>query len=820
MRRFVRFGLAILAVVLVLAIIIAVAIFVVVRRPFPQTDGTVTVAGLNAEVEIYRDEFGIPHIYAQNQNDLFFAQGYVHAQDRFWQMEFWRHIGQGRLSEISGEVTLEDDKFIRTMGWNRMAADTVAYYEREAPEFMALMEAYSAGVNAYIDEHKDELSINYTILNLVSEPWEIEPWEPIDTASWGVVMSDVLSRDWPREVRRLELIKSIGEGTVSELVPFYPYGERPVIAPTEQLVVDAQQSMAQLSLAPMVDWDRVSTKVIGGLPDLIFLGDGLKTGSNNWVVSGEHTDSGLPLLANDPHLAIQMPSIWYEVGLHAPNWDVVGFSFAGVPGIIIGHNDRIAWGVTNAGADVQDVFIERINPDNPRQYEYMGEWRNMEVVQERIKVNGGEDEVINVRITHHGPIINDVTEGHSDLLSVQWTAAEPSRILQSVIMLNQADNYEDFREALRLWDIPSQNVVYADVEGNIAYQLPGLIPIRKQGDGLLPVPGWTGEYEWEGWIPYEELPALLNPESGHIVTANHAIVDAAYPHHLAHYWSDGDRGQRIVDMIEESLAVGNITGEDYARIQFDSKSLIAEAYVPLLTDLSSSNVPIQEALERLRVWDYQERRDSVAASVFELFYSQLPEAVLADEIGVDNVGSLSSQVFFHRLANESDSHWWDDIDTSEVETRDDILLESISNALDWLTDNVGSEMDDWSWGNLHRATFVSPPVGLSGIGLMESVVNRGPFPADGGNGIVNATGWSRSDPAAIVAHPSMRMIVDMSDLDASLSIIPTGQSGHPYHEHYDDEIELWLNGEFHSMLIGREAIEAAAKDLLILQPAN
>lgn len=815
MKRLIRIGLISLGILLVIAV---AAIVLMVRRPFPQTDGTINVTGLTAEVEILRDEFGIPHIYAQNQDDLFFAQGYVHAQDRFWQMEFWRHTGQGRISEITGAATVGLDKTIRTMGWNRMAADTVAYYEREVPEFFGIMEAYSAGVNAYIQAHKDELSVNYTILGLVSEPWEIEPWEPIDTVSWGVVMSDVLSRDWPTEVKRLELIRSVGEGTVSRLLPFYPYGDRPVIAPSDQLVQKNREGEIQLALERTVDWDKVNTNVIGGFPDDILLGDGLLAGSNNWVVSGDHTDTGLPLLANDPHLEIQMPSIWYEVGLHGPGWDVVGFSFAGVPGIIIGHNDRIAWGVTNVGADVQDVFIERINPDNPRQYEYMGEWRDMEIVHETIKVNGGDEEVIPVRITHHGPIINEVIDGHSDLLAVQWAAAEPSRILQSVVLLNQAQDYNDFREALRFWDIPSQNFVYADVEGNIAYQMPGLIPIRKQGNGLLPVPGWTDAYEWEGWIPYEELPALLNPESGYIVTANHAVVDDMYPHHLALYWADGDRGQRIVNMIEEIVASGKITVADYARIQSDSKSLMAETYVPLLTGLTSSDAQVQAAIERLQGWDYQERRDSVPAAIFEISFSQLPDLVLADEIGADNVASLSSPVFFHQLAEEPDASWWNNLDTVAVETRDDILLAALSEAVTWLNERFGEDMDRWVWGELHQVTLVSQPVGLSGIGLVESIVNRGPFPADGGNGIVNATAWNRSDPAIVTWHPSMRMIVDMSDLDASLAVIPTGQSGHPYQRHYDDELELWLNGNYHPMRFGRTAVEAATTDILILKP--
>lgn len=553
MNRLVRVLLIIIAILIVLLVIAGAAAAVTARRPFPTTDGRVTVPGLREEVNIYWDEYGIPHIYANNQDDLFFAQGYVHAQDRFWQMEFWRHIGQGRLSEIVGEATVESDMFIRTFGWNRIAADMLAYYEAETLEVMAILDAYSAGVNAYVDTHRNELSLNYTILGLVNEPWEIEPWTPINTLSWAVVMSDNLSGNWSEEIDRTNLVKTLGESTVANLLPLYPFDKRPVIAPTADLVNDLPQALRPGGATTAIEWHRVNTRVRTQPALTQALGSGPFLGSNNWVVAGEHTATGLPLLANDPHLGIQMPAIWYEVGLHAPGWDMRGFSFAGVPGIIIGHNDRIAWGVTNVGADVQDLYIEKINPSNPNQYEYQGQWEDMEVIQEVIRVNGGEDVTLNVRVTRHGPIINDMVDDLTDPLAFKWTAQEPSRIMQSVLLLNQAQNYDDFREALRYWDIPSLNVVYADVDGNIAYQMPGLVPVRPTSNGLLPVPGWTGEHEWEGWIPYEELPAMFNPDEGYIVTANNAVVDEDYPHLISLYWADGDRAERIRQILQAAI---------------------------------------------------------------------------------------------------------------------------------------------------------------------------------------------------------------------------------------------------------------------------
>jgi penicillin amidase len=817
---------AILAVVILVGGALAVN---AIRSPYPQTEGEIMVPGLEAEVEILRDEFGIPHIYAENTNDLFFTQGFVHAQDRFWQMEFWRHIGLGRLSEIVGEPMVENDKFIRTMGWNRMAADTLTYYEANEPLFMSYLEAYSAGVNAYIDQNRDKLSVNITILGLVNDPWEIEPWTPLHTVAWGVVMSDNLSGNWDSELARAELARELGEATLDSLFPTYPYDNRPVIAPSPELTTSSTKKPATGPI--FVDWSRVNTNIIGEVPSSAFMfGDGKDVGSNSWVVSGEHTGTGMPLLANDPHLSTQMPSIWYEVGLHGAGFNVVGFSFAGVPGVVIGHNDRIAWGVTNAGYDTQDLFIEKLNPNNPNQYEFEGEWRDMQVIDEVIKVNGGEDFVLPVRITHHGPIINEVVgdpedpeDDLQDVLAMKWTAHEPSRVLVSIMLLNQAQNYDEFREATRFFDVPAQNFIYADVDGNIAYQLPGLVPIRKNGDGLQPVPGWTGEYEWEGWVPFEELPAVLNPPKGYIVTANNAVVDRDYPYFLEHYWAPGERAQRIDDLLTEVIDQRPVTMDDFSRIQFDNKSMMSDSYLPLFSGLASEDPQIQAAIERLRGWDGHTNRDSVPAALFEMFYLNLVETTLGDETGhsleAENIDIFGSPVLFHELARQPDAIWWDDVNTSKKETQQDIILIALSNTVNWFKSELGGNMNNWSWGKIHTATFVSDPLGQSGIIPIEMLVNRGPFPTDGTYNAVNANSWGWDDPAKMGSNPSMRMIVDMSALDTSLAINPTGQSGHPYHPHYDDLIQRWIDGEYHLMHFSRVAVETVSEQILTLLPA-
>lgn len=839
MSRLPRVVPVILVILLLMLLAAAVFLWITVRRPFPQTRGDITLDGLDAEVNVYRDAAGIPHIYAESERDMYFAQGFVHAQDRFWQMEFWRHLGQGRLSEILGEDILETDRFIRTIGWNRMAQTHLAYYEREAPEMMEILDAYSAGVNAYLAQNGENFSLNQTILGLVQEPWEIEPWEPLDTISWGVVMAWDLGGNWDDELARVRLNQELGEAATSIILPGYPYDSRPVIARLDQIENglpaeeapseedengDSSDSEAfQADSGERVAWSRVDTTLAGQPPDFGLVRASLATGSNSWVVSGEHTETGMPLLANDPHLGIQMPSIWYEMGLHAPDHNVVGFSFAGVPGVIIGHNEHIAWGFTNVGPDVQDLYIEKINPADPLQYEFEGEWHDMDVIEEVIGVNGGDDVVVEVRETQHGPIINDVVDGQSDVLAFRWTVQEENPIFQAIRLLNEARNYDDFREALRYFEAPSQSVVYADVEGNIAYQMPGRIPLRANGDGLIPAPGWTGENEWEDNIPFEELPAVLNPDEGFIVTANNAVTEEAYPYYLTHYWADGDRAQRIKELLEEAIARGDVDADDFARIQMDGRTLLAESYIPLLEGLSSSDRRVQAAIERMRGWDRQTDPASVPAALFEVFNMQLAHAALADELGEASDDYLSNsggaqRVFLHQLAQQPDARWWDDVTTGETEDRQEIIHQALSATVDWFEENVGSDMESWNWGELHTATFVSDPLGQSGIGLIESIVNRGPYAVGGTTSAVNATSWSWNNVAAVGGHPSMRMIVDMSDLDNGRVIHPTGQSGHPFHSHYDDFIEMWINGEYRTLRFNREAVQEAQVDTLLLQP--
>lgn len=822
MNRAARIGLIVLSILGFILLAAVIAMVITVRRPFPKVNGTLRVAGLQAEVVVRRDALGVPQIYAANEHDLYFAQGYTHAQDRFWQMEWWRHIATGRISEIAGESTVETDMFIRNLGWNRIATQTADYYRAQEPELWAILQAYSDGVNAYIEENRDKLSLNYTILGLVREPWDVEPWQPEHTIGWATVMAWDL-RGYGSMTDEQEWAKmraALGGEMVQKLYPPYP-ADRPIIAPSSAL----KNSAAPLDVPALsVNWPGFESQMIGQIPvdGFAFGRPNGDLGSNNWVVSGQHTTTGQPLLANDPHLGVQMPSIWYTVGLHAPGLNVVGFGFAGVPGIVIGHNDRIAWGVTNFGGDSQDLYLEEINPANPQQYMLNGQWQDMQTVEEVIKVNGGQPVTLTVRLTQHGPLLNNLDPEMEDAISVRWTAFEPSRLFKSLALLNRAQNYDEFHEALRYWDTAAQNVVYADVDGNIAYQATGRYPIREGWDGVAIVPG-SGKYEWQGWIPYDQMPSLFNPPAGYIVTANNAVVDKEFPYILSVYWTDGDRAQRITQLLEAALENGGkVSADTMAAIQFDSYELLYDDYRPLFDGLSSSDAQVQAALERLRGWDGQTHRDSVPAALFQLFIKYLAQNTLSDELGAmaDTYLNLSSEqrVLLHSLAADQANPWWDNTTTEPAESQTDIVLKSVNDSVAWLQDNVSQEMNDWTWGEIHTVTFASQPLGESGIGPIEALVNRGPVAVDGGSGIVNANGWSWDDPAHVTWHPSLRMIVDLSDFDASLGIHATGQSGHPFNSHYNDMTPLWADGDYGPLLFGQTAVEEAATRTLTLKP--
>ncbi len=808
-------------VVLVLLLALGGTIFAVLRWSLPQTAGQVSLSGLQAPVEVLRDTAGVPHIYADNVHDLFMAQGFVHAQDRFYQMDVWRHTTAGRLSEMFGEATLEDDRFLRTVGWHRIAEEE---YGQLDDTTRAVLDAYTAGINAYLNG-RSPLAIHnaYAVLALTGyAPASIEPWTPADSLAWAKAMSWDLGSNARDELQRVRLARAIGAERAADLL-LDPAADIPVILPE-----------------PMFDASGA------GLPRAVQSGgSGEGIGSNNWVLGGSRTTTGAPILANDPHLGIQMPSIWYLNGLHcrqlsdACPYDVTGYSFAGDPGVIIGHNQRIAWGVTNNYPDVQDLFIERFDPADPLRVEVNGAFEPLTTRDEVIQIKGGTSETITVRTSRNGPLIEavwgparkafeeqaqvgDVTLGPGYGLALRWTALEPGRLFQAVLKLNRAGNWEDFRNALRDWTGPSQNVIYADVDGNIGYQMPGMVPQRRGGDGSQPVPGWVDDYQWDSYLPFEALPYTFNPTQGYVATANQPVLSPADAGHFVGAGFDqGYRAARINAMIQ---AKPTLSPDDVAAIQGDNYNASAAALVPALTALTLDDPKLTAAQESLRSWDYQMHMDSQPAAIYIAVFNAVLTDVFRPGVPEDywlRGNSAAFSALIKILADPANA-WWGPAG------RDAALEKAFGEGYADLERRLGTDAGAWRYGALHTSTFREATVGGSGIAPIEALFNRGPFPTSGWGSIVNATGsnlscYGRSEdpcdnPYAVTTVPSMRMILDVTNWDAGRMIHTTGQSGHPLSPHYIDMADPWRLIQYNAAPFSRAAVEAATVETLRLLP--
>jgi len=844
-------GLTFLTVLLVTVLVLGVAAvgfgWWTVQRSFPTTSGRVDVPGLTATVTVYRDEAGVPQLVAESDHDLLFAQGYVHAQDRFWEMDFRRHVTAGRVAELFGESQVATDAFIRTLDWRGIAEQEFALLD---PVSRAYYEAYADGVNAYLEERDGaDLSLEYAVLGLQNPGYSPEPWTPVDSIAWLKAMAWDLRSNLEDEIDRALLASELPPEEVSRLHPDYAWGSMPTIieGPAGAAPAGADAApLAETSATPAASDPVVADAVAAPLASLAALLDGVPEllgpeggdlGSNSWVVSGALTESGLPLLANDPHLGPAMPSIWAQMGLHCAElrddcaFDVSGYTFSGLPGVIIGHNQRIAWGFTNLGPDVADLFLERVDGDT---YELDGAAVPLTLREETIEVAGGDPVTITARSTARGPIVTDigsdfaaVADGYPAAsgqpegdyqLSLQWTALTPGTTAGAIFALNRARDWNEFRAAASLFDVPAQNLVYADVDGNIGYQAPGSIPVRSTGDGTLPLPGWTSENGWSGTIPFDQLPSALNPARGYIVTANNAV--SANGPALTQDWDLGYRAEGIERMLQERIAAGTkLTVDDLAEIQLDTADANATAMLPVIAELALEGDAARGA-ELLDGWDGRADVDSAQAAYFAVFWRNLLD---------DMFGSLPDQTrpvggdrwfgVVDGMLREPDARWWTN-DEERVAGRDAMLAHALEEAWDEASDRMGGDPDGWRWGRLHTLTLTNQSFGESGIGPIEWLFNRGPYELGGGSSIVNAIGWDASLGYDVDWVPSMRMVVDLDDVDASRWVNLTGASGHAFHPHYADQAPLWQRGETRRWPFTIEAVQDAASKTLQLRPAG
>lgn len=849
---------AVALVVVVLAVVVAFvsALAVVTARALPQVSGTARVPGLQSPVVVIRDAAGIAHITAETPHDLFFAQGYVHASERMWQMQIWRHISAGRLAELFGENQVDTDRFIRTLGWRPAAERDLDVMGEEA---RAALASYTAGVNAWLDTHRGSLGLAFLVAGVSPEPWT-----ELDSAAWGKVQAWNLGGNFESEVFRYLADAQLGDpGRTNELFPPYREGA-PVITPTglpgsggaggpdaDASAIDASRSEPPTAIQA-AGWRSLaglSTQLlrIAGLDGADGLVSNRGVGSNNWVVHPSRSVSGGALLANDPHLGVSMPAVWFVNGLHCRSmsdacpFDVAGVSFPGVPGVILGHNARIAWGATNTDPDVQDLVIETGDPADPNAYLLDGHSTPFDVRQEQIHVLGGDSVRLEIRSTVHGPILNGVDDRLRDAppMALRWAAtAAPDRTFEAILGLNTAETFEDFRASLSLYGAPAQNFVYADVDGHIGYQLPGHIPIRSNPDdrGERPVRGDDGSGEWTGEIPYEDLPWQLDPEPGWIVTANNAPVDAEYPFFVGQEWEPGYRAERILELLERYGEDGLIV-EELRAIQIDSAPLRARDEALLIRDAQPATDDGQIIAARIDSWDGACDVESMGCAAWNGWEYRVLRDIFDDDLGAlarDYVGSDFSWVILAQLLERPNASWWDDTRTPEVEDGPTIVARAMDEAGAELRAAIGSP-DRWSWGRLHTATFREATLGLSGIGPLEWYFNDGPHPVPGTAGAINNTfhRFTRAypdpdEPEATLAGidgvfemthmPSYRLTIDMRDLDGAQVVITTGQSGNPFDRHYNDQIDPWRTGRTVPLPFTQDAIQAAAVSTLTLTP--
>lgn len=769
------------------------------RNRLPQVEGTLKLNGLQSRVEIVRDTWGVPHIYAENEHDLFFAQGFVHGQDRFWQMEFQRRLAAGRLSEIFGPLAVSVDRWMRILGIREVAeAEVELAYEDEC----AILAAYCAGVNAYLEQ--DRLPVEFTLLRFKPEPWKV-----VDSIAWVKVLNWFLSSNWECELLRHQLVEKLGPQMAQEL-ELSAEESWPVVLDIPDLI-GLEEHLAKLA--------RPFT---GPTP-----GEGI--GSNNWVLSGTRTTTGKPLLANDMHLALLTPAIWYENHLEGGEYRVTGISLPGTPLVVSGHNGRVAWGFTAGFADTQDLYEEHLRKteDGKTEYEYRGEWLPAEVRQEQILVRAGEPVSQEVIRTHHGPIINPlVPEETNEPLALCWTSLTPhSGTLHALACMNRAQDVRQFREGMRDWSGPVLNVVFADVEGNIGYQLIGRVPIRPNGGGREPEPGWTGEHDWIGSIPYDELPRLDNPAQGFIVTANNRVAGPEYPYFLGCDYISGDRAERITEMIlsRDKLDIAYIH-----TMQFDQLSPSAQSLAEVFRQARIDQPDVAPLAEMLRNWDGRLEVGSPTAAIYEVLNRQLLVILLGNRLGellyrysgkgpndlfAESTWGHHAQEWLRRVLVKPNSAWFD---LGNGEGRDDVLTLALRRTRQFLEAELGPEVKDWSWGQLHQVTFEHI---LGRQKPLDIAFNRGPYPI-GGDG---STIWSSfsvlHDPkSSALAGPPFRFIADLADLDHCWGLLAPGQSGHPGSPHYDDQIDAWFKSKYHPMLFNRVEVIRGQMTCLEMMP--
>jgi penicillin amidase len=811
--------------VVVLAMVAGATSVWFVQRTLPQTTGTLSVKGLHSTVSVLRDTWGVPHITGDDLHDVSFAEGYVTAQDRLFQMEFNRRIAQGRLAEMFGagddNSILDTDILLRTLDLYSAARDEEANLD---PNTLTMLTAYSDGVNAFLASHQNSLPLEFTILGITPQKWT-----PLDSLAYGRVVALSLDGTWGTKYSRAMVTNKAGPILASALFPQYPAANPTLFAspgtaapPTESGSISqattpdpAQATQTTQALSPnLLKGTAFLRELLGNVRDAL--------GSNDWVVDGTHTVTGKPLLANDPHLGIRMPSVWYEVGLRGGGLDEVGFTFPGEPGIVIGHNDYIAWGVTNVDADNTDLYLESLDPTNhPGQYLYDRAWQPLDVRQQVIHIRGAASKTITISSTIDGPIINS---GLDDLkkyppVALKWTALQHGYSFRGFFQLNFARNWNEFLGAVGNISI-SQNFVYADIYGNIGYRMSGVLPIRSAANGLLPVSGSASDHEWQGYVPQDSMPTLYNPNTHMIATANNRIVPDDYPVYVTNDWDCGYRARRIDDLLTSKA---KLSISDMEAIQADVYSIPASQLTPAFIQAGqAAGGDAAKAAELLQNWDFTMTRNSTAAAVYEVAAGTLLRETIEPKLGKDLYtifqNNATPSCLFTTLTNalSNPAPLF-----ASSQARDAAIGRALADTVKTLQAKFGSDTSKWQWGALHTAHFEHPLATVSPLNLIFDVA---PVARPGDSTTVNVGGSGNfsGDPADYDQHtvPSMRQIIDLSNFDNSVWVTTTGESGQPYSTHYSDLVPLWDQNHYEAMRFTASAVAKDNQALLIMQPAK
>jgi penicillin G amidase len=770
---------------LALLMVLAGGLYLYLRSALPQTDGRVVLAGPRAEIRIERDADGVPRIIAQNDEDLSFGLGFVHAQERLFQMELQRRYGAGRLSEIFGPQAVAVDRQMRVLGLYRAAEAEIPFLSTEMNH---ALDAYAAGVNAFLTSRRGALPPEFLLLGFAPEPWR-----PADSLVWGKLMAVQLGGNYRGELLRARMARTIPAADLDFLYPDYPK--------------DAPTTLAEM--APIYR-QMALDELYEALPALV----GPIYASNNWVVDGVHSASGKPILANDPHLAFGSPGFWYLARLETPQHQITGATAAGVPLVVIGHNERIAWGFTTTTADVEDLFVEQVDPADPGRYLTPQGSAPFQSRHETVVVKGAAPVEITIRETRHGPVLSDaLPPGAADrgfVLALAATFTIPGdRSAEALWEVNRAADWPSFRAALRQFVGPVQNIVYADVDGTIGFIAPGQVPIRRRGQGWLPAPGWTGSHDWTGFIPFDALPTAINPPSGHFVTANNKIVPDNYPYFLSRDWDLPNRAERI----EALLAATPVqTAASSAAIQADTFSLMAERLVPLMTGTVTQNPATREMVERLRNWDFRMDMDKVEPLLFTAWLREFSRSILFGRFGdaVSDYWDLRPRVMEAVLTERPD--WCDDPKRPGEESCGSRLAEALEATLARLGRDYGSDMAQWQWRRAHVAVFANSV--FSRIPMLRDWL-RIAIPTPGAYDTLNrgpSTIRDDTTPFEQRFGAGLRMIADLASPEDARMITAPGQSGDPLSAHYADLLQRWR--DFDRLVPGR----AAAASTLVLVP--